>query len=256
MAKIIYGLGTSHGPLLHTPPDYWYLRGEDDKNNDSLAYRDGTYAWQALYELRKTNGEDFEEQIQDDVKVERYARCQKALDDLAAKLAEVDPDVLVMVGDDQKEWFRTWDATPCFAVFHGEEVVNTAFKPDEGPPQTKSFQWSRRANHPDEDVRYPIQQDLALKIIEQAIDDGIDVSAMAAAPRDGGVAPRFGQECTQPGKIRGIGHAFSFIGRRLMKDHRARLFHRTPWIHPHRQPADHRRPGHGPPHHRRRGVRQ
>ena len=31
MAKIVCGLGTSHGPLLGTPPDMWHLRAEDDR---------------------------------------------------------------------------------------------------------------------------------------------------------------------------------------------------------------------------------
>ena len=39
MAKIISGLGTSHGPLLGTPPDMWHLRAEADRKNPALEYR-------------------------------------------------------------------------------------------------------------------------------------------------------------------------------------------------------------------------
>ncbi|MDA0708553.1 MAG: hypothetical protein O2963_05725, partial [Proteobacteria bacterium] len=39
MAKIIFGFGTSHSPLLSTPADKWNLRVEADKQNPSLEYR-------------------------------------------------------------------------------------------------------------------------------------------------------------------------------------------------------------------------
>ena len=33
MAEIVLGIGTSHGPLLSTPPDMWQLRAEWDKKH-------------------------------------------------------------------------------------------------------------------------------------------------------------------------------------------------------------------------------
>ena len=32
MAKTVLGIGTSHGPLLSTPPDMWHLRAEWDRS--------------------------------------------------------------------------------------------------------------------------------------------------------------------------------------------------------------------------------
>ena len=31
MARIVLGIGTSHGPLLSTPPEMWHLRAEWDR---------------------------------------------------------------------------------------------------------------------------------------------------------------------------------------------------------------------------------
>ena len=72
MAKIICGLGTSHGPLLGTPPDMWHLRAEDDRKNPALEYRGEKYGWDQLRKLRR--GENLEAQIEQEVKNERHAR--------------------------------------------------------------------------------------------------------------------------------------------------------------------------------------
>ena len=75
MAKIICGLGTSHGPLLGTPPDMWHLRAEDDRKNPALEYRGEKYGWEQLRRLR--SDENIEAQIEQNVKNERHARCQE-----------------------------------------------------------------------------------------------------------------------------------------------------------------------------------
>jgi len=53
MAEIVFGFGTSHGPLLATPPHEWDLRANVDRKNKALAYRDGTFDFEQLYQLRK-----------------------------------------------------------------------------------------------------------------------------------------------------------------------------------------------------------
>jgi len=61
MAKIVLGMGASHGPLLATPPEQWDQRVEADRRNPALAYRDGTFKFEELAKLRA--GERLEEQI-------------------------------------------------------------------------------------------------------------------------------------------------------------------------------------------------
>ena len=88
MANIVYGFGSSHGPLLSMPADKWDLRADADHENPELAYRDGTYTYEELYELRKSNY--LEAQNMMEVRQERHDRNRKQLDALAAKLAEVE----------------------------------------------------------------------------------------------------------------------------------------------------------------------
>ena len=69
MAEIVFVFGTSHGPLLATPPEQWDLRANVDRKNKELAFRDGTYDFEKLYELRK--GDHFEKQNTLEIRSER-----------------------------------------------------------------------------------------------------------------------------------------------------------------------------------------
>ena len=66
MAEIVFGFGTSHGPLLATPPHEWDLRANVDRKNKALAFGAGTYDFEKLYELRKDD--HFEKQNTIDVR--------------------------------------------------------------------------------------------------------------------------------------------------------------------------------------------
>ena len=202
MAEIVYGFGSSHGPLLSTPPEKWDLRAQADKENPAHPFRGGTYSWPELYELRKE--EQLEKQNALSVREERHARNQKAMDALAEKTAEVDPDIIVVVGDDQHEWFQD-DVQPSFTVFHGAEVINTALDEEKAAKMQPGLAISMKANHPPEDHHYPVPTDLAQHIIEAAIDDEFDVTSSAAQPTNG------------EGLI-GVGHAVGFIYRRILRD--------------------------------------
>src|SRR5262252_4022647 len=128
MAEIVFGFGTSHGPLLATPPHEWDLRADVDRKNKALAFGAGTFDFQQLYELRKI--EHFEGQNTIDVRTERNARCQRQLDVLAERVAKANPDVLVIVGDDHHEWFLN-DIQPAFSIFYGKDVSNRALTAEE-----------------------------------------------------------------------------------------------------------------------------
>ena len=45
------------------------------------------------------------------------------MDDLGARLRAADPDVVLIVGDDQREWFFE-DTQPAFAIYCGDSVQN------------------------------------------------------------------------------------------------------------------------------------
>ena len=201
MSEIVFGFGTSHGPLLLTPPEEWDLRTEVDRRNPALAYRDRTCTFGELYELRK--GENFAAQNTVDVRSERFARCQIQLDALSARIAEVDPDVMVIVGDDHHEWFFP-ENQPTFAIYHGDEVVNRALTETERQARIDNGGfYSMQVYHPSTDETYPCATGLAEHMIQQAVSQEFDVTTC-------------GEQPTEAGMKRPLGHSYGFVYRRIL----------------------------------------
>lgn len=201
MAEIVMGFGTSHGPLLATPPEEWDLRANVDRKNQELVYKDGTYNFEQLYELRKD--EHFEKQNALEVRSERHARCQKQLDELGRRIEAARADLLLIVGDDHKEWFMA-DIQPAFSLFNGKEVFNRALNEQE--KQEKIAQgngYAMQLYFPPKDEIYPCPTDLATHVIRQGIADGFDITACGEQPHDSGF-------------MRQLGHSFGFIYRRIL----------------------------------------
>src|SRR5260370_18431304 len=127
MANIVFGFGSSHGPLLSTPPERWDLRAADDRKNKEHPFRGRIYDFAQLVEARRRE-RDFEKESSLEVRQERFERNCRAMQQLGDKVANVDPDIIVVVGDDQHEWFHE-DIQPSFTVYCGGEVINAAIDP-------------------------------------------------------------------------------------------------------------------------------
>jgi len=202
MAEIVFGFGTSHGPLLATPPHEWDLRANVDRKNKALAFGAGTYDFQQLYELRKND--HFEKQNTIDIRRERDVRCQQKLDVLGERLAAINPDALIIVGDDHHEWFLN-DIQPTFSIFHGKTVFNRALtKEEEQQKIANGGAYSMKIYYPQRDEVYPCPSELASHVIAGTIQDDFDTTALGEQPNDSGVP-------------RQLGHSYGFIYRRILK---------------------------------------
>lgn len=102
MANIVLGMGTSHGPLLSTPPDMWSLRADSDRANPELFYQGQAYDFAALMEKR---GRRFDDEASLLNREKSHAACQLSIDRLAQAWGAADPDVVVIFGNDQREIF-------------------------------------------------------------------------------------------------------------------------------------------------------
>lgn len=203
MAKVVLGIGTSHGSMLSTPPADWDGRAAADRRNRALAFRGGLYSFEQLHALRQ--GEDFTARNTQDIRLAHYDRCQKQLDALSTAVEAARPDIMVIIGDDQHEWF-TAELQPTFGIFCGDAVINFAPTPEEIAHHTREGRGpSVMGNHPPVDQPYPIARALSEQIITQAMRDGFDVAAIMAQPRDGH-------------RTKNLGHAYGFIYRRLLRD--------------------------------------
>ena len=76
MAEIVLGMGTSHGPMLSTPPAKWDLRVPDDKR-DIQHFRGQTWTFDELVEHRRD--EHLERQITPEIWRERHQKCRNAI---------------------------------------------------------------------------------------------------------------------------------------------------------------------------------
>src|SRR5438874_7008736 len=108
MADIVLGIGSSHGPLLSTPPEQWDLRAGADRANKNHWYRGKTYDYESLLKERAPG---FAEEVELTSRQDRFAKCRAAMAVLTKKFEEVKPDAVVIVGNDQREFFDT-DLTP------------------------------------------------------------------------------------------------------------------------------------------------
>src|SRR5207244_2161933 len=108
MAEIVLGIGASHGPLLSTPPEKWDLRAKADRENKSHWYRGQSYDYESLLRERAPG---FPPEVDVEIRRERFARCRSAMEVLTRKFQEAAPEAVVILGNDQREFFGP-DITP------------------------------------------------------------------------------------------------------------------------------------------------
>ena len=202
MARITFGLATSHGPMLSIPPEYWVDRVSADRENPQHFFRGSTYTFDQMVELR--SGENLAEQIRPEVCRERHARCQHAIRQLADFFDEHRPDAAVVVGNDQMEVF-TGDHVPALAVFWGDYV--------EGHPRTPEFlaKLNRGVARAEADrtppvyTQYPCLPGLGRHLIESVMREGFDAAQLRRLP-----VGEIG--------VNSAPHAYGFVYRRVMRD--------------------------------------
>lgn len=191
LAEIIFGVATSHSPQLSTPLEEWEAHAARDRNNKKLHFRGKVYDYDTLLEVRKD--ENLAEESTPDKWVARYEQCEQWMKTVQQKLADVAPDILVVVGDDQNEMFKQ-DGMPTFSVYWGEEMHVI---PLQGiPPSLEPARW---ANFGEREESYKGHPELGRHIVEKLIEAHFDVTSLTEQP---------------PG--RGIGHSFIFTKNRLM----------------------------------------
>ena len=202
MSEIVLGFATSHGPLIGTPPDVWLIAPPKSLDAKFYTYRNQRYSYNEMLALRRD--EKLARLCTEQVKAERHERVQKSMDALAAILDDIKPDVVVMTGDDQREWFAA-DRQPTFAVAACKEIINIALD----APKIKELRPWRHIPaeliYKDKvDISYEVETDLAQHIVQQSREDGFDIMVCNEQPS------------SSEGKI--LGHAFGFIMRRILAD--------------------------------------
>jgi 3-O-methylgallate 3,4-dioxygenase len=202
MARIVLGLGTSHGVMLSIEPRYWAERVPFDRTNPQHFYQGKTYTFDQLVELRR--GERLAEQITPEISQERGARCKRAIHRLGDCFEEHKPDVAIVVGNDQKEVFSS-EHMPAFGIFWGEYVEGHPRSPEFLAKLNPAVARAEADRTPAEYTRYPCLPELGRHVIESVNTDGFDVSQLTKLS-----AGEIG--------VSSAPHAYGFVYRRVMRD--------------------------------------
>lgn len=188
MAVIVGGLGTSHSPQLSMPGSAWPERAKWDRTTPLFSFEEAA-ARAPVGILDEITPEAFEA---------NHARCQVAIGRLHDLLVRHDPDVVVVVGDDQNEMFLD-DGFPALAILRADPLIDRPRPLDSLHPSSVPAEW---AYHGTDTVERPGAPELAWHLIAHLTQTGFDITQLARQP-DG----------------RSLGHAFTFVQRRVMGDH-------------------------------------
>lgn len=140
MAEIVVGVAASHTPQLSSGVEWWENHGERDRNNPNLLGRDGEYHDWAWHVAHAPAG--LADQLKPEVYEEKYARTQKGIELLKAKLADANADVAIVIGDDQWEMFQN-EGVPTFSLFFGDGLWDEQMRDlSKLPEGIQAAQWA------------------------------------------------------------------------------------------------------------------
>jgi hypothetical protein len=147
--------------------------------------------------LYRTTRDGIENELTPKKVRDRSGRCLQAIENIATRLADMKPDLLVIVGDDQMELFLE-DNIPAMAVLCAEEAWDR-------PPGIEAYPsgmaTAYRYYHADRAERYAIASGLARHLVSSLVEAEFDI-AITSVQHD----------------QRGIGHAYTFVRLALTPD--------------------------------------
>jgi len=184
MAQVVIGVGTSHSPQLSVRAADWHVLREKDEHDPRLDYK-------ALLRRAKPG---LEAELTPEKFRQRDEACQAAIKTLGEALQKSKADVVVIFGDDQHEQFHD-DNMPTFAVYHGQSVpvVTHTGRSPAAWKDAEERGWAPTA------PEYETESALAEHLIRALTDAEFDVA-----------------RCNKLRPEVGVGHAFSFLYRRVL----------------------------------------
>src|SRR5262245_13372183 len=221
MANIVLGLVTSQTPLLSLPGRLWPAYARRDEGNRELAfpphglvmsYKDALDTVTPEIRARYRGGEEF---------VKQAETCQHALDALSAALREARPDITVIIGDDQDEWFFE-DNMPALSIYWGDSAPLIPRRVSGGLDAEIADAIMR--GYGDVRMDVPVASRFGRFLIEYLTEHDFDVAHMryVKQPYGGRVARRYP---TREGELdyvretapqeQGLPHAAAFVVKRL-----------------------------------------
>jgi hypothetical protein len=155
VAQIVAGAAVPRGPQLYNPPDQWPAFGERDKTNPWLFDVDGN---RTTYEqMLSEAGDSALMRLDPQVWNSQYEAIQRARSAVRSALDVADPDVVVVMGDDERELYLDDATRPKLAIYRGG-----------------SWEWRGHA--------YEVSDGLTDHIIRHLRDSGREVEVVESLP--------------------------------------------------------------------------
>jgi 3-O-methylgallate 3,4-dioxygenase len=197
MAQITLGMASPHAFGGGTP-----LAMQANRQKDST---DRRMDYSSLLERAKKERPWLIEEVTEEKMQARYDRAIAGVNALGEMLREAAPDVLVVVGDDQKEQFHEQNM-PMFCVFRGESLPtrrNRTAREETGSRSWDSTLWEQvRVQQAGQETYAPEQPaapELGEHLINFMVEEGFDVAAS-----------------NQMNPDVGLGHAFTYVYSKLL----------------------------------------
>jgi hypothetical protein len=153
------------------PPaaDVWSALGARDQSNRRL--RDGNGRVWTHAELLQRATPDLARQAEPDIWARKFQSSLTALARLQQELARANPNVVVVMGDDEEEYIHD-DLRPAVTVYRGPTWLSIprAVNPDDLISYETAWQWGR------ERTSYPVAADLAEHFLRHLIEAEFDVA--------------------------------------------------------------------------------
>jgi len=202
MAELVLALGTSHSPVLALDAPDWEARAINDRDNKNLYDTDGVHC--NYDELYQKVGDKYNALAVASRWTEQEDVLNRSLDRLGKELAEVNPDAVIIISDDEHELFNAANM-PALAIYFGQRAVSRLLvRPDDPRAHRPDYTWLRKVEKMyamDDNNEFAVASELGLELFGRLMDAGFDLTACDNVP--------------EPDK-RGFGHGFGFVMRRIM----------------------------------------
>jgi Catalytic LigB subunit of aromatic ring-opening dioxygenase len=197
-SRVIAVAGTSHSPMVTVDPDLiWPARALVDVTNPRLYDTDGVVRTYDEHVARAAG--KFDAELDREVWAAKHALALASIERLGRDILALAPDLIIPVGDDQKEMFD-FDNIPALSLYYGDEV-RIVPPPSREPtlPQEREVRLMQGLDG----STHPGDAAAGRQLIEQLAARDFDVAA--------------GNKIRDHGPHQGFGHAIAFVLVRLLQ---------------------------------------
>lgn len=197
-SRVIAVAGTSHSPMVTLDPALiWAARALTDVTNPALYDNKGVIRPYA--DLVAEAGGRFDAELDPGAQAARHALAIASIERLGSDILALRPDLVIAVGDDQKEMYD-FDNFPAVSLYYGAEI--SIVPPPSREPTLPNEREVRLMQGLDGST-HPGDPDAGRRLVEELTARDFDVAA--------------GRKIRDHGPHQGFGHAVAFVLVRLLR---------------------------------------